>query len=118
MSGHTLGSGTETAVYGVPDDLDLSHMVGARVARVDLTTHCALIVLEPEGSIQIEGQAELHLPQGRLLAAGRPNQGESLRALQQLAGAAISDATVEAPSSVSFRFTSGQFVVGCPRGRK
>ena len=69
------------------------------------------IVLEPEGTIQIEGQAELHFPQGRVVEAGRPSQGDSLLKLQQLVGATIAGAKAQPPSSVSLRFSSGHFLL-------
>ena len=94
-------------MYGVPADLDLSHLRSAVLIQLCLGEYQVQFHFHPLGSISVEGKWELRDASGTVVdGMDRKARGDAIYA-HRLLGKRVTGASLDAPRSLSLRFESG-----------
>jgi hypothetical protein len=94
-------------VYGVPENLDLSHFIGKTLTPIPLGEFQIQFCFHPTGTISVEGDWELVDSQGALVDRAMENAARSEYRVHRLLGQDVISFEIDAPRSLSLKFTSG-----------
>jgi hypothetical protein len=97
-------------MYGVPRNLTLEGLVGAVLVQIALGEFQIQFKFHPEGEIAVEGQWELRDRAGRLVDQAQATAQRDAYRVHHLLGRQVTDATVQAPESVTLHFDSGHLL--------
>ena len=103
-------------MYGVPDDLDLSGFVDARLDEISLGASVIQFGFQPSGAddqldalrLSVEGRWELTDATGSVIDHSMPNAEREAFFLYRLLGQNVVATSVDAPSSIALRFDGGE----------
>jgi len=94
-------------MYGVPPDLNLERFLGATLTRLGLGEFQIDFQFHPEGEITVEGRWELRDQTGRLVDEAQPTRQRDTYRVHRLLGQKVTRTSVNAPSSITLQFESG-----------
>ena len=80
------GSRKEDGMYGFPDDLDLSHLIGGQVVQVCIDRWNVLLTLNPENRINLCGSWRLLDASGNIVDEGDFQEPKDTYRIHQLLG--------------------------------
>lgn len=94
-------------MYGVPENLDLSHFIGKKLVQIPIGEFQIQFHFSPFGKISVEGGWELVDLKGSVVDQYMENASRSAYHVHRLLGQDVAAFEIDAPRSFSLTFTNG-----------